>query len=173
MKKIYIYITGVSGTGKTAIAETLKAKGIYAISMDEEPGLCSWRHKATGREVTDEVPLNRELIDAHDWVCDTELLKKLLAVGKDAVVVLGFAANQDEFLGLFDKILLLQCKPETFLKRIQERKDNDFGKDKGAQEWILGWYKGFEDDLLRKGAVPIDVEESLEKVVGKILAEIA
>jgi len=37
-----IYITGISGTGKTTIAHALKERGIKTISMDEVPDLYFW-----------------------------------------------------------------------------------------------------------------------------------
>ena len=49
MKKIYI--TGISGTGKSTIAKELEKQGVYTISIDEVNGLCCWRHKKTGEQV--------------------------------------------------------------------------------------------------------------------------
>lgn len=170
MKKIFI--TGISGTGKTTIAHALNTKGIHSISIDEVPGLCVWKNKATGEKVDYETELNKTFIDSHDWICDVGILQKLLNVDKEIVVVLGSAANQNEFLSLFDKVLLLQCKPETFIERIMQRKDNDFGKDKSAQDLILSWYQEFENNLLGKGAVPINVEGSIDTVVEAIIKEI-
>lgn len=166
MKKVFI--TGVSGTGKTTIANELHKKGLKVISLDEVEGLCFWKNKVTGIKVDYEAVLNKEFIDAHEWECDIELLKKMMS-GNEDVYVLGSASNQNDFLPFFTKILLLQCKPETFFKRIMQRTDNDFGKDEGAQQFILSWYKEFEDNLLQKGAIPIDVSNSLEKVVETIL----
>lgn len=170
MKKIFI--TGISGTGKTTIANTLNTKGIHSVSIDEVPGLCVWKNKATGKTVDYEAELNKTFIDAHDWICDTDTLKKLLDVEKETVVVLGNAANQNNFLNLFDKTLLLQCKPETFLERIMQRKDNDFGKEKSAQDLILSWYQEFESNLLKKGAIAVNVEGHIDKVIKTIIKEI-
>lgn len=170
MKKIYI--TGISGTGKTTIANVLIDRGFHTISIDETDNLCHWVNKENGKVVTDEVGLNKQFIDTHDWICDIDYLKELMKKGDNTVIVLGSASNQNDFLDLFDKVLLLQCKPETFIERIEKRKDNVFGKDKTAQESILGWHKYFEDELLRKGAISIDAEKSIEDVVKQVVSEI-
>jgi dephospho-CoA kinase len=167
-----IFITGISGTGKTTIENTLNSNGIYSIGIDEWPNLCFWKNKTTGEKVEYEAKLDKTFIDAHDWICDIKILKNLLEQNERIIVVLGSSSNQNDFLNLFDKILLLQCKPETFIKRIIERKDNDFGKDKSAQELILSWYEEFENNLLKKGAVPINTDKPLKKVVENIMKEI-
>ena len=46
-----IYITGISGTGKTAIAKELQQRGFYTISIDEVPNLCIWINKETKEKV--------------------------------------------------------------------------------------------------------------------------
>jgi len=166
-----IYITGISGTGKTSIANKLNEKGIKSFSIDEVPNLCHWVNKRDGKVVDYEVKLDRAFIESHEWVCDAEALKNL-SNQEGTVVVLGLADNQNEFLPLFDKVILLQCKPETFLKRILERKDNIFGQDKSAQEYLLRTYEKYESDILKNGAVSINVEQPLDIVVENILREI-
>lgn len=167
-----IFVTGVSGTGKTTIAHILKSRGINSISIDEEQGLCYWKNKVTGNIVDYEAVLDKEFIDKHDWVCDITRLKSLIDSSSLPTVVLGIATNQNDFLDLFDKIILLQCKPETFIKRIMQRTDNDFGKDKSAQEYLLKTYKDFEEGLLRRGARPINVDDPIERVVELVMEEI-
>lgn len=166
-----IYITGISGTGKTAISKELEKRGFYTISIDEVPNLCIWRHKETKEKVTSEVELNKEFIDTHDWVCDVEYLQRLIGQGTGPVFILGLASNQKDFIHIFNKVLLLQCTPETFISRIENRTDNDFGKDKTAQEVILSWYKNFENNILEKGAVSINVEKPLNEVVDEIIRQ--
>ena len=166
-----IYITGVSGTGKTTIANALNEKGIKSYSIDEVPDLCHWVNKYSGKIVDYEAKLDRTFINSHQWVCNVDVLKRLVDQ-KGLVVVLGLADNQNEFLSLFDKVFVLQCKPETFIKRILSRTDNVFGQDETAQQYLLSTYQKFEIDALKNGAVSVDVEEPLDRVVKNISAQI-
>jgi broad-specificity NMP kinase len=171
MKISKAYITGVSGTGKTTITNLLNQKGIKAYSLDEVVGLCHWVNKTDGKVVNYEAKLDREFIESHSWICDIEKLKKLINQN-EFVVVLGLADNQEEFLSFFDKIILLQCKPEIFLKRIKERTDNPFGQNKSAQEYLLDIYKQFEQKTLENGAVMVNTEEPIEIVVENIMKQV-
>lgn len=138
--------------------------------MDEAAHLCHWVSKVDGKIVNYEAKLDRTFIESHKWVCDIKKLKNYINQ-EGTVVVLGLADNQNEFLSLFDKVILLQCKPEIFLKRIGERKDNVFGKNKSAQEYLLSTYETYENDMLKNGAIPINVEQPLDMVVESILRE--
>ena len=172
MKITKVYITGVSGTGKTTIANLLSQKGIKAYSLDEVPGLCHWVNKIDGKIVNYEAKLDREFIESHSWICNIEKLKQLINQN-ESVVILGLADNQEEFLSFFDKIILLQCKPETFLNRIKERADNPFGQDKSAQEYLLDTYKAFEQKILENGAIAVNTEDPTQMVIEKIVKQIS
>ncbi len=167
----HIYITGVSGTGKTTIANKLRERGVRAYSIDEEPGLCHWVNKADGTVVNYEAKLDREFINSHVWMCNVGQLKEL--IGHDGpVVVLGLAENQKEFFSLFDTVLLLQCRPEIFLQRIKDRTDNVFGQDASAQQYVLETYEAFEKEMLQCGAVPVSVEGPIGDVVDGIMTQL-
>lgn len=170
MKKIYI--TGVSGTGKTTIARELDKRGYYTISIDEVTGLCSWTHQKTGeKHGGEDTPLTVEFVDQHDWICDIEYLNRFLNKDIDIAFVFGMATNQKDFLHIFDKVLVLQCKPEIFIKRIEERTDNDFGKDKGIQEQIIARSKTYGDEMVSLGATSVDTDRPIDIVVDDILAK--
>lgn len=142
------------------------------MSIDEVENLCSWINRQTGeKEGGKDADMDSDFVDTHDWICDTENLKTFLH--KDAKVgfVAGMATNQDEFLHLFDKILLLECNPETFCKRIENRTDNDFGKDKKVQQQILDRYKTYAEKMLARGAVSINTEKPIDEVVDEVIKQ--
>ncbi len=169
MKKIFI--TGISGTGKTTIAEELKKRGYHAISIDETAGLCSWRNRKTNEKFVGDAILNKEFTDTHKWICDIELLKEHMGTDSKTVFVLGMASNREEIADLFDKVLLLQCKPETFLRRLNTRTNNSHGRDESIQNHMLEWYEAFESKMLKNGAVSINTDRPINEVVDEVIKQ--
>ncbi len=118
--------------------------------------------------------IGRDWLDAHDYICDPVKLEELIGGHSDSnIVVAGLASNQDNFLNLFDKIFLLHCSEKTFIARLDDRNNNGFAKDKTEQEHILSWYKDFEDKMLRRGAVPINAENSTAAMADEIISEMS
>jgi shikimate kinase len=167
-----IYLTGIAGTGKSSVGDILIHNGINAIDMEEVPELCCWADKVTGERVFHKGVIDKVFMDAHDWICDVDRLQNLLKAQKDTVVAVGVASNQREVSCLFDKVLLLQCKPETFVRRLVARSNNHFGKDKTAREFLVSYYKDFEGALHERGAIPINAEEPLDMVVRAVMQEV-
>ncbi len=163
-----IFITGISGTGKTTVGRKLKEKGFSIIDIDEDH-LCHWYNKETGAVVDYKAELNKEFISDHIWMCDIQQLKELIDVSSKPVFIVGMPENINEIISLSDKIILLRCSPETFISRILEREDNDFGKDESAQKEILETYSLFEDKMSKLGAISLDTENSIDEVVKKVL----
>ena len=161
MKKIYI--TGISGTGKSTIIEELTKKGIHAIDLDSS--FCRWEDKITREKVNVDYK-----IEKHGWYCNVNKLKKLLNI-QENIIISGITENQNEYLKFFDKIFLLQCSEETILKRIYNRKNNDFGKDPLEKEYILSFYRDFEKKLIEKGAVSINVDKPIEIIINEIISK--
>lgn len=169
MRKIY-YVTGVSGTGKTTITKELNQRGIIAIDQDsKEFRLCRWKHNETMKDACFEYGIGNEFLEANDWYCDVEKLKKILHENNKISFVCGVSANQNEYLDLFDKVFLLQCSPDELVKRINKREDHQFGKHQSEKEHILNYYKEFEEDLINRGAVVINSDNSIDIVVDEIL----
>jgi broad-specificity NMP kinase len=161
-----IYITGVSGVGKTSIANALKARGVNAVDIDE---ISHWENKASGETVDWEPGRGDAWQDAHVWICDTPKLKEVLTQTQNSVA-LGHASNQDEYLPLFDKVFVLSCKPETVIHRLNTRTNNDFGKYPEDQARILNWHKTFDSWMVEKGAEVMDGERPMEKIVEDVVS---
>ena len=163
------YITGVSGTGKSSVAEKLKEKGIPSIDIDEIKGLCCWVNKNTQEISHWHSGIGGEFFESYEYICDKKKLTDLMNNNKDIVVIVGLADNQSDFLDLFDKIFLFHCDKKIFLKRIKDRTNHDFGKHKSEQKMILSWYKDFEKEMLERGAIPINTKKPLNVVVNKVI----
>lgn len=165
-----IYVTGIPGSGKSTLAQELNKRRVPAFDVDKIPGLCQWQDRKTHEwDVYREEGMGRAWVEAHEWVCDPEKMKKLLTKA-DTIVVLGIPSNQELYLGLFDKLFLLQCPERTFLHRLTTRDNEFFGKDKTEQGHILVWYKKFEERMINAGATPINTEQPIE-VVADIICQ--
>ncbi len=116
--------------------------------------------------------MNDEWYKNHKYICDKEKLINLMNNYQNTVVVVGMPSNRYELLDLFDKVLLLQSKEETFLQRLTERTNNDFGKHISDRENILTWYKNFEEKILKNGAISINADCPLEDIVNEIYSKL-
>ncbi|MFA6397518.1 MAG: AAA family ATPase [Candidatus Paceibacterota bacterium] len=170
MKKFYI--TGISGTGKTAISLKLKQKGLNVIDLDDENiKLCHWKNKKTRKDSFSGYGTGLDFLNTNGWYCDIEKLKFLInSDDKNNFFVVGIAENQNEFLNLFDKIFLLQCDEAELFRRIDNRKDNDFGKNNSEKEYIKSFRKKFENDLINKKAIVINSNDLIDSIVDKIIS---
>lgn len=172
MKKVF-YITGISGAGKSSVVEKLAERDVFPIDADSVKGLTYWINNET-KEISEWNPgMTKNWYWKHQYVCDKEKLINLIKNSpKDIVAVAGLFNNRLELRDLFDKVFLLKCDEKTFLKRITERENHNFGKHPLDQENILSWYKNFEREVLEEGAIPVNTEKLLKDVVDEILNHI-
>jgi dephospho-CoA kinase len=166
------YITGIPGAGKSSVVKKLAEKGVFSIDADSVKGLTHWIDNGTG-EISEWHPgMSNDWYKKHKYICDKRRLVNLIKNSpKDIVVVAGFLNNRSELWDLFDKIFLLYCKEETFLKRITERKNHNFGKHILERQNVLRWYKSFEKEILDEGAIPINADRPLVNVVDEIFSK--
>ncbi len=174
MKKIYV--TGVSGNGKSAVVKELKKSGLLAFDIEDIENMCYWIDKKTNEVAQDHQP-TMEWLNNHDWVCNISLLKDLLdQYPNQTIIISGITGNQDEYLKLFDKVILLQSQKDIFLNRIKNRHlnpdENSFGKNQVERDFVENIYEEFEAKLIKEGAIPINSELPINKVVAEILTKI-
>ncbi len=167
-----IFITGVSGTGKSTVLKAIAAKGHQTIGLDELPGLSCWVHKETKEKLDKKADFSEEFLKTYEWVCDMDFLKMLVEGKEGKVFIAGNVENVLECIDYADKSFILICLPETFLKRIDEREGNDYGKDEDAKNFLLSYYQSDNQKCLEAGAMLIDAERPLDEVVEIILSQI-
>ena len=156
-----ILITGMSGTGKSAVIAELAARGYRAVDADND-GL-SEMVSVPEDEVTGPGP-------GKDWVWREDRIQELLSSeDADILFVAGTSPNQGTFYPQFDRVILLSAPAEVIVERLMTRTNNPFGKRSGELDRTLQLLETVEP-LLRKGAHhEIDTSAPLDEVVDEVL----
>jgi dephospho-CoA kinase len=144
-----VLLTGMSGTGKSAVIRELAARGYKAIDGDE-----GWSE--TGPE--------------GDWIWREERVQRLLSTADGEVLFFsGCATNQGKFYSRFDHIVLLSAPAPVIIERLRSRTSNTYGKDPEEIALVLHHLETVEP-LLRKGAHhEIDTRAPLDEVAAAVL----
>jgi len=146
-----VFITGMSGTGKSTVMERLAGLGYAAYDLDEpawsvtaEDGDWIWREDRV-----------RALLDEHEG--------KLLFVS-------GCPSNQVVFYPRFDRIILLSAPADVLVERLRTRTTNDYGKRPEELADTLMYLETVEPRLRRVAGSEIDATLPLGRVVAEVLA---
>lgn len=170
-----IYVTGLSGSGKSAVMRELKARGYETHGVDEE-GYADWIDRKTGQTIA--FPEDEASVDIHDWYQDhdwvlskarIEGLHRKAEASKEPVFLAGVAGGDNLVWHLFQAVLVLAVDEHTMKKRITSRKDNQFGKHPDEMAELLKWLDGYEDRYRSCGATIIDATRSLSEVVDDVV----
>ena len=84
----------------------------------------------------------------------------------DVLFVCGSSRNRDRFLPYFTKIFNLRIDDDTMRCRLQERTNNDFGKQSEELELMLRLNRSDEKPA---GAIDVDATQPLDRVVDELL----
>jgi len=170
-----IYITGVSGSGKSAVRIELMKRGYKAFDTDED-GIAAFYNNETGgivdkpKNAQDRSP---EWYARHTWKMSREGVERLALQGKDNPVFLcGGASNDEEVCDLFSRIVALIVDKETLKKRITTRTTNRFGKQPHEYASILEEQKRAEAYYQRMNAMLVDATQAIEAVVDDIVEKV-
>src|SRR5476649_2076776 len=105
MAKRNYLVEGLSGAGKSSVYEELIRRGYKAISTDR-----AWKYY-------DNSMWNRQ-----------KAVSELESPEPEVLFVCGSSPNRDSFLPYFTAIFNLRIDDDTMRRRLQERTNNDFGK---------------------------------------------
>jgi hypothetical protein len=171
-----IYVTGISGSGKSAVLQELRRRGQGAFGVDED-GYGRWLDRRTGEERT--YPVDSGMLDPHewyadhDWVLDVNKIAELKKhVDRDAIRVFlcGVAGGDAEAWEYFDVVCALVIDEATIRARIDLRDDSWYGKRPHELDQVLAWNVGYTDTYRGFGAVIVDATKPLPVVVDAVIA---
>ncbi|MEO6761831.1 MAG: AAA family ATPase [Candidatus Saccharimonadales bacterium] len=159
-------VTGLAGSGKSAIARNLRERGYNAFDGDRVPDLSSWTDKNTGESI--EVDLNNTDYSKIAWSWDRKTLANLV-LSNPNLILCGSATNALACFTYFDKVFILTLDPETQKHRIMSRLDNNYGQHPDALRMTLENQISFANESIKLGAIAIDAIAPLNNVVEQIL----
>jgi broad-specificity NMP kinase len=155
-KRNYL-VEGLSAAGKSAVYEELVRRGYPAISTDR--ALAYYADPETG--------LRGGPVHHDTWMWDEQkAVSELESPVPDVLFVCGSSRNRDHFLPYFTKVFNLRIDDETMRRRLQERTDNEFGKQPEDVEIML---KLNPRDEKPAGAIDVDATQPLNEVVDELL----
>ncbi|WP_214400977.1 AAA family ATPase [Pseudonocardia lacus] len=167
-----IYVTGMSGSGKSSVRRELLRRGHLAHDTDEDD-LSSWRRATTGEPVarpdaaTDRT---REWYAEHEWSLPRRKVEGLVAgAGERSVFLCGSPTNGDELADLYDVVVCLTLDADTLRHRLAGRTGEEFGSAPDELRLVLGWHASFEERYRRWGALMVDATRPLAEVVDEIV----
>ena len=114
-----VLITGMSGTGKTAVIHELQARGFAAIDLDTP----DWSHWVDAALADGLMPA-----DGKDWVWQEDRVRVLLSAPQDGLLFIsGCAENMHRLYPLIDRVILLSAPIDTIMARLEKRSADGYG----------------------------------------------
>ena len=162
-------VDGVSGAGKTTVAEELERRGYQAVHGDRV--LARQGDRATGL-LFDE-PIGGWSFEErhHHHIWDVDRVRALIADrGRPVTFFCGGSRNSAMFLDLFDEVFVLELDTETLRRRLDVRPADEFGNGPEERALVLRVHQTRED--LPPRAVSIDATRSVGHVVDEILRHV-
>jgi adenylate kinase family enzyme len=162
-------IEGVSGTGKTTVAEELQRRGYHVIHGDRE--LAYYGDPETGEPL--DWPPQGSMTDTvawgnKHWIWPVDKVRSLVADQRNAISFFcGGSRNFHHFIDVFDEVFVLDVDPDTLNQRLAGRPEDEFGGRPVERELVMQLHETKED--IPQGGVIIDATAPVPRVVDEIL----
>lgn len=168
-------IEGVSGAGKTTVAEELQRRGYHVLHGDRE--LKYYGDPKTGAPLVEPAHDNEwdEAVWRHEHLLwDVDKVKRVIANHSIAISFFcGGSRNVSHFIDLLDGVFVLEISDlDTLYRRLNERvalDPTDFGGTP-AEKALVARLHATKEDIPRHGVV-VDATAPLAHVVDEILSK--
>lgn len=160
-----VYVTGSSGTGKTAVGDELRRRGFLVYDVDRDQ-LARWFDNGTGEEVVMPQHRHDDWFAANTYRLPPETLRDL-PTGDRPTFVCGTVGNDNEIWDLFDTVISLSIDAQTLTRRLRAR--GGFGSSAAELHRVLGWHADVDADNARYGAVLVDAGGAVHEVADRLL----
>ena len=159
-----VLITGMSGTGKSAVIEELAMRGYEGHDLDD-PEWSEWVDAHPADTLTP--------AEGKDWVWREDRVRALLSKPADGTVfVSGCAQNMATFFPLIDTVILLSAPVATIMERLEARTSGGYGHVAEERQKVADLISAIEP-LLRKSAdYEIDTRRPVHDTVDEILRRV-
>jgi hypothetical protein len=166
-----VWVTGISGSGKSSICEVLRVQGHVSADADWE-GYSHWVDRATGEVMLDPpYPFPPGWLERFAWRMDVERVRSLAAAASPGVTFLcGYVENEADVWHYFTQVVCLVIDDETLRDRLAKRTTNEFGKHPDQLEAAVKMNAVTEDQYRKLGATILDATQPLDVVIREILA---
>jgi hypothetical protein len=151
-------VEGLSGTGKTSVADELARRGHHVVHGDRE--LAYAGDPETGEPVVGGGHEN------HLW--DLDRVRALVADHRrPATFFCGGSRNVTRVLDLFDEVFVLQVDLGTLNRRLDARPDEEWGGGNPTERALIARFHASGEDV--PDGVAVDATAPLAQVVDAIL----
>ncbi len=166
-------IEGVSGAGKTSVAEELARRGHHVIHGDRT--LAYYGDPETGAPL--DWPPHQSEAERLDWGNAHWIwpVAEVAAIAADRSHAMTFfcggSRNFARFIHLFDRVFILDLDPQTLNNRLLARPADEFGGGPGERAFVLDLHASGQS--IPSVGTRIDATQPLVRVVDDILTHCA
>ena len=169
-----ILVTGISTSGKSAVAAELQKRG-YEAHDTEHNGISAWFNKQTGKRVAEfgKVPeRTKEWLDRHEWLISTDWVAQVANKAKSRPIFLcGGSSNEPEIREICDQVVWLKTNEAMIRQRVNNPRDHDYGTKPHELAAAIQGNIQKEAEYSAYGAIMIDATQPIESVVDAVLAK--
>jgi dephospho-CoA kinase len=156
-----VLITGMSGTGKSAVVRELAARGYPAVDLDT-PEWSEW----VDADPTDPLTPRR----GKDWAWREDRVRNLLSQHQSGTLFIsGCAENMSRFFPLIDTIVLLSSPIDVVMERLEARAPDSYGNTYEERQKVTQLISTIEPLLRSRADHEIDTTGPVGAAVDQIL----